>query len=331
MLPACTPSDANGDTVIFALNDVTGLTEWVDYIPVQEVALDATKINRADDDGFRQCNALASSSGKVAWVDYTPVYIVTGRTKPWSTDAVGYIPVYLVQGSFSETDADFASVVLLLAFDGADAATATTDASNSAHVMTFANQAQLDTEFKKFGTAALLLDGTRDYVSTPDSADWDLDDGTDTDKWTVEMHYRPGTVGASVVDTLISTYITSNVGWELQYREDGGQAPGSIVMGRGDSVIGTANVGELTAGTWYHVAVSCDSGIVKIFLDGNLESTGTAHGLVCNTSGSLYIGALNAALSSGDAHGSIDNLRVTNGVARYSESFTAPTAAFPTS
>ena len=61
-------------------------------------------------------------------------------------------------------DANFDNVVLLLNFDGADAATATTDASKYNCSVRFAGDAQLDTANFKYGTASLLTDGTGDAI-----------------------------------------------------------------------------------------------------------------------------------------------------------------------
>lgn len=59
-----------------------------------------------------------------------------------------------------------ANTTMLLHFDGVDGATTTTDASAAPHTITFNGNAQLDTGFKKFGSAALLLDGAGDYLGT---------------------------------------------------------------------------------------------------------------------------------------------------------------------
>lgn len=85
--------------------------------------------------------------------------------------------------------------------------------------------------------------------------------------------------------------------------------------------------GTLSTNQWYHVAVSRVSGNTRLFLNG--VQTGTTYadttdygttkpGQIGNTS---YISAVFA--------GSIDELRVTKGVGRYSATFTPPTAPFP--
>lgn len=48
------PKDSNGYMVVTQLTDITGLQEWVDYIPVQEVTEVAASANRHEDDGHIQ-------------------------------------------------------------------------------------------------------------------------------------------------------------------------------------------------------------------------------------------------------------------------------------
>ena len=91
--------DSSGYKKVAALSDVSGLTEWVDYLPIQTVAQDAGQENRTSATGYIETNALSDTTGLQAWVDYTPVYIVTGRTVPWECSANGYIPVYAAAGS----------------------------------------------------------------------------------------------------------------------------------------------------------------------------------------------------------------------------------------
>ena len=83
---------------------------------------------------------------------------------------------------------------VLLHFDGADAATTITDdnAGGSAHTWTAAANAQIDTAQFVFGGASLLIDGTGDYVSTPDHADFTLG----SSDFAVEARARPATNGA---------------------------------------------------------------------------------------------------------------------------------------
>ena len=96
MIPRTYPtvySTPNGrqEMVVFALSSVSGLTQWIDYIPVKEVS-SPTTLNAYDNDDAILVSPLASTTGKLAWKDYIPVYLVTTGVA-WSSDNNGYIPV----------------------------------------------------------------------------------------------------------------------------------------------------------------------------------------------------------------------------------------------
>lgn len=103
MIPVTAPCDTTSLPYIYKIASTVGLTEWVDYIPVQTGTAAATQRNRTNATGYQAVNSLASNSGLTAFKDYIPVSIVTGRTKPWSTDADGYIPLVAETGSLSGT------------------------------------------------------------------------------------------------------------------------------------------------------------------------------------------------------------------------------------
>lgn len=76
---------------IYPLASVSGLTEWVDYLPVK-LQGSPNRLNSTDNDGaLHTTEVLASITGLVKWVDYIPVYVVV-RSTPWVTSTDGYIP-----------------------------------------------------------------------------------------------------------------------------------------------------------------------------------------------------------------------------------------------
>ena len=83
---------ANGQQqmVVVFLDNITGLTRWVDYIPVKFAA--GTKVNSYDNDGFILIDAITPSGTDVAFKEYIPVYNDLSATDAWSVNAVGYIP-----------------------------------------------------------------------------------------------------------------------------------------------------------------------------------------------------------------------------------------------
>lgn len=209
------------------------------------------------------------------------------------------------------TDPSFASVSLLLRMDGSNGSTTITDNSSNAHTITVFGNAQLTTADKKYGTAALTLDGTGDYVMTPADADFAFGTGD----FTVECWCKPTVVNSNdglftfggLSSGLFLASFTSN--WYLGTAGSGG-----------------TNMGAATAGSWRHIAVTRSGTSLRLFINGTqLGSTLTNSTNL--TGNQLKIGYYYD--STFGFVGLIDEFRVTKGIARYTSNFTAPTAAFP--
>jgi hypothetical protein len=82
-----------------------------------------------------------------------------------------------------------------------------------------------------------------------------------------------------------------------------------------------------TANVWYHIAFTRSSGTARAFVDGTQIGSSLSNGTTYTPTGGMTIGSS----SSGDRNfkGYIDDVRITKGLARYTENFTAPTSAFP--
>lgn len=225
------------------------------------------------------------------------------------------------------TDPNFSSVVLLLGFEGVDGATSTTDECATPHTMSFLGNAQIDTAEKKFGASSLLLDGTGDYVSATDSADWDLGAGQFTAETWVRFASGFGTNeaflgqwGSAAGDQ--SWFFFLNAGTlTFRFRDTGG-------TNRDTTVAWTP-----TVNTWYHLAVDRDaSNKFRIYRDGSMVASATFSQTMQNGTGLLGLGRI-PGFTTFDLNGWMDEVRVTKGVARYASDsgFTAPTAAYPRS
>jgi hypothetical protein len=233
------------------------------------------------------------------------------------------------------SDPSFASVKLLLGFEGSDGSTTITDESSAAHgTATVNGNAQIDTGVALIGTSSLLLDGTGDFITFPDSADWDLSD-SNSDQFTVEAFVRFNVLAASTRYNLIGQGNTAGtLAWAFRVTESvNGQLSflGSTAGASFDWTVTTASAG-LSTGTRFHVAVDKDSsGKVRIYVDGVMRGSGTpSNSAIFNSSQVLTIGALS---SNNPLNGWLDEVRITKGVARYASDggFTVPTAAFPRS
>jgi hypothetical protein len=216
-------------------------------------------------------------------------------------------------------DSSFDKVELLLPFDGANTATSTTDESDSSHTVSFNGNAKISTTQKKFGVSSCYFDGTGDYLTISSSSDFAFGAGdftiefwirrTATGSYPYVFDFRSGGSDA-VVATL---YLNHADSYKPQYYVNG--------AGRISSSVG------LSVDTWYHIAIVRSSGTTTMYVDGS--SAGSFSDSFTYIAAPLRVGDY----SSGGYGfpGYVDDLRITKGLARYTSSFTAPSAALPTS
>ncbi len=248
------------------------------------------------------------------------------------------------------TDPHFDKVSLLLHMDGADGSTTFTDSSATPKAVTASGDAKISTAQSKFGGSSAYFDGNGDYVDVPGGADFDLGTVSTSSNLTVEFWHRPGVVGTNV-QRLVSHALpgsggSGKGGWSL-YAESGilrlvisatsnATNPWYYMLSTSSAVF--------TAGVWCHVACVLSAGIPKLYINGVSAATtvnkstaifaSTPIGLnTKKTDYGLRVGAIftdNANPSTTQfLAGYIDDLRITKGVARYTENFAPPTNQFP--
>jgi hypothetical protein len=221
--------------------------------------------------------------------------------------AVG--PITAVTG-----DPYFANVTSLLHMDGANADTSFTDQKGI--VYTPLNGAKLSAANAKFGTAAADLSTSSARLSAPSNAGF----GVGTGDFTIEAFVCVPVLSGFhfLFDT---TSRSSAAGFSIYLASDG-----SVGVGGGAGV--ASSPGAYSAGSYPHLAVARQSGVMRIFLGGAQVASGSAatdYPTTGITLGSIYDGSGNYL------RGYIDEFRFTKGVARYTAAFTPPTAAFPDS
>jgi hypothetical protein len=216
--------------------------------------------------------------------------------------------------------ATYANVKLLLHGDGADASTTFTDNGSGAKTVTVFGNAQIDTAQSVFGGASILLDGTGDYATVPDHADWDFGTGDFTLECWARIHATP-----AVTFSIVTCYTSSTVGWSIY-----------VTSGRVPAWNATGDAADITARTaltldgWNHVAVCKISGVLYIYVDGQLENI-ILDTQTTDCAGALYVGRLTTISTARDWNGHLDDVRVTKGQGVYPRSFLVPAAAFPNS
>lgn len=211
---------------------------------------------------------------------------------------------------------------LMLHMDGADASTTFTDSSLSPKTVTRYGNAQIDTAQSKFGGASGLFDGTGDYLSVPDSDDWYFGTGDFTIDFWVRFNALPGAgVSAYIVNQRVDGYAAQQL---AIVNTAGVYTIGYVVVAGGVVTITVSKTITPSTGTWYHFALVRTGNDFKVYQDGvQIGTTVTDDSEVQNIAAALDIGRW-----SGDGsylNGHIDELRISKGIARWTNDFTPPT------
>jgi hypothetical protein len=229
--------------------------------------------------------------------------------------SITYIDAYAIG------DPDFPSVSLLLHLNGTNGSTDFTGADTSSlpKTVTGVGSAQISNAEARFHQSLLLNDANTytNYLTTPDNAGFQFGTGDFTVEAWFYLISKPRGV-AAIISSGSSLY-NANGGYLVV---DGSNRiqfglPGAAFSG-----------GTISTGQWYHVAGTRSGTTTRIFINGTLEATGTGDSSSYNFSKDNLLIGRNGWDSSGSQgfHGYIDEVRITKGVARYTASFTAPTA-----
>lgn len=214
---------------------------------------------------------------------------------------------------------DDSNTKVLLHLDGTDASTTITDESGK--TWTARGNAQIDTAQSKFGGASLLLDGTGDWIDTPDHADFNVGTGSVT----YDLWIRFNSVAAGCI--LVSQYQDANNVFELSWS----QAANKIFCYQYQAsayAVRFEAAWTPSTNTWYHVEVARSSSAAYIFVDGTLLTTTVTNGSVATSwndlTGVFAVGAENGTTF---VNGWIDEFRYST-VVRHTSSFTPPTVPY---
>ncbi len=194
------------------------------------------------------------------------------------------------------------------------------DISDAARSFSTGGGASISTGTVKYGAQSLRLNQGwifPDY--TPDLA-------FGTNDYTIEFD-------------VYATYGNSNK-FILDFRASGGNAGALQVLFPATSpgaIQVITNAGTYTSTTliddsaWHHVAIVREGTTLKIYIDGVLEATGTDSQDHTSHSGNIYMGTNSYAVGAVQSPQAwFDNVRITNGSARYTTNFTPPAEAHPT-
>jgi hypothetical protein len=181
--------------------------------------------------------------------------------------------------------------------------------------------AKISTAQSKWGGSSMAFDGTGDYLNGFNNGVLFYLDTT----YTIEFWVRLNTVSGTQNFVILSAANNSNQG--INFYTVGT----TVTVNDGNSAGTGPSGGTLAANTWYYLALVANGTNTKLFIDGNLISTyaGITRYTAAGAWKYITIG-VDGGKTASYLNGYINDLRITNSIARYTANFTPPTAAFPT-
>jgi hypothetical protein len=262
--------------------------------------------------------------------------VVIGDTETGGNDWAGAIDsIRLIKGravykeNFTPPRRSFRSPVtaaLIANFNGLDAVSSPpgyTSEDAGARSASFIGNAQLDTAQKRFGVSSLLCDGTGDYVTFPDSADYEFADGDFTAECWVRWSAAPG----ATVECFVGKWDVSGNQREWLFYYGGNLLKFGWST---DGTNGTFNSVQTPAWTpdinrWYHVAAEREGDVLRFWIDGEIISSHAVTATFFTGTSVLMVGGNNQ--TGQDFTGWIDGVRLVKGETLYG-SVQIPETAF---
>ena len=227
-------------------------------------------------------------------------------------------------GSSTPTDPNFASVTLLMHFNGTNGSTTFVDSSSSPRTLTANGAAQLSTSTVKYGSASgVFTSGS--YVSSPANAAFNMGSGA----FTIEGWIRPGADGVTyyVIGNSDSSGNNASIGFGIQ-RTAANKMRIIAFSGAALPVDLTGSTNVL-AGSWTHFAFTRSGNNFDVWVNGVKDATTLTVSTTINSSANLFAVGRLGEWAGTPFVGNLDDVRITKGVARYTAGFTPPTAEFP--
>ncbi len=190
------------------------------------------------------------------------------------------------------------------------------DKSSKPKTLVISGNTSWDTNVKKFYEGSALFDGASFFSISPNT-----DFAFGTNDFTIESWVYFTQTGW---DDIFSTGIYGQN--QISFRKNASSqipqiSPGSeqLEIYYNSTIICSGGTFELNK--WYHVATTRQSGVVRLFIDGNIVATNSSFNDSV-TANSPRIGSVSG--NSYTMNGYIQDFKVYNGVAKYTNNFTVP-------
>jgi len=281
-------------------------------------SLSGDDIGNGSSNNVLYIGASGSTSPPTNWISYG--YIDDLRiTKGVARYTNNFVPPSY---QFADTtspqpgDEDYAKVSALLKMDGANTSTVFIDSGPLALSVSAVGNAQISTAQSKFGGTSAYFDGSGDYLTLPNSSGLQLN----TSDFTAECWIYPTAGGAfqRILSSTTTGFISSTVVMRIN--------SSNVLYAYAGGASGITG-GTVPLNVWSHIAMVRASGVLSLYLNGVFQ--GSEYSSNSSTEYLQYIGGYYSTLGTEYFNGYIDDVRITKGLARYTQNFNLPTNSFP--
>lgn len=230
------------------------------------------------------------------------------------------------------------ATVCLLHMEGANAGTTFTDSSQKTKIITAVRNTVISTTQSKFGGSSVFFSGlggnggAGDYLSIPNSTDFDLVGDFTIDFWMYPI--TSGGAGANMCMMGTALYAGSGTsGFTLVFAAS--PYPTTLLFGWAGGTPNAMNSNtSFNQNTWYHIAYVRSGTTLSLYVNGVFDKSTTLSASLA-TSNPLLIGRSSSwsgghwFISGGvqDFGGYMDEIRISN-FARWTKNFTVPNRAY---
>ena len=189
------------------------------------------------------------------------------------------------------------------------------------HMLTVSGNTHHDnTVGNPFGSGtAMYFDGNGDTIVAAASSDFAFGTGD----FTVEGWWYFESIPSST-DAMLVDFRPTNSETTTSFAFSTDTTNGVKVYSGGNYVLG----GSLSTNTWHHIALVRDSGTLYAYIDGTATGTTASFSSNLTTNSTPRLGTTADGGTSAVLTGYVFDVRITKGTARYTSSFTAPSAPF---
>lgn len=187
--------------------------------------------------------------------------------------------------------------------------------------------AKISTTQSKYSGSSMYFDGTGDYLSIPNNTALNLSSGNFTiEAW---VYWTGANNNGTILDK-DGTFGVSYPSWLVGFE---GTSKMRLFVGSGNGITQAQSVAATSTfptNQWVHVAAVKNGTTLTLYQNGVSVASATQSATIIDGGKKLTVGYQLGQPTAMYWDGYIDDLRITKGVARYTSTFTPPTAALPT-